>query len=111
LLWVITYTCCVPPTKVVPTPQGTFEWDAHKADENRREHRGVSFEEAWTALAHPSAAVFDDGSGEGILKAVGMSRRGRLLTVVHQPRGERVRIISAWRSTPEEQRLFMTGGV
>ena len=88
---------------------GGVEWDAQKADQNRRKH-GVTFEEAATVLAHPTVAIFDDGSGAGILKAVGVSLRGRLLTVVHAPQGERDRIISARVSTREEQKLYMTRG-
>lgn len=95
----------MPPRVVV----GSVEWDGAKANENRRRHR-VSFEEAATVLAHPGVAVFDDGSGEGVLKAVGVSLRGRLLTVVHVPRGERDRIISAWVSTREERKLYLTRG-
>ncbi len=95
----------MPPTVVV----GSFEWDAAKADENRRTHR-VSFEEAATVLAHPGVAVFDDGSGGGRLKAIGFSRRGRLLTVVHVPRAARDRIVSAWPSTRAEQKLYRTPG-
>jgi len=88
---------------------GEYEWDADKADENYGKHR-VSFAEAVSVPAHPGAALFDDGSGVGRLKAVGMSALGRLLTVVIDPRGERERIISAWRSTREEHRLYMTRG-
>jgi uncharacterized DUF497 family protein len=97
----------VPPTIV--SQSGDYEWDAVKADGNRKKH-GISFEEAATTLAHPGAAVFDDGRGEGRLVAVGLSYRERLLTVVHEPRGARDRIISAWRSTPQERRLYMTRG-
>jgi uncharacterized DUF497 family protein len=95
----------VPPT----VRDGAFEWDAAKDRENQGRH-GVAFDEAATAVAHPHAAVFDDGSGRGRLKAVGLSRRNRVLTVVFEPGEERDRIISAWKSTPEERRLLMTGG-
>jgi uncharacterized DUF497 family protein len=95
----------VPPTVV----DGPYEWDSRKDRANQRKH-GVSFAEAATVLAHPQAAVFDDGSEAGRLKAVGMSRRGRVLTVVFEGRGERERIVSAWKATPEERRLALTGG-
>lgn len=85
---------------------GGVEWEAAKAHANRRKH-GVSFEEAATVLADPHVALFDDGSGARTFKAIGLSRRGRPLTVVHEPRERRDRIISAWRSTAEERRLYM----
>lgn len=87
---------------------GSFEWDSAKADANLRKH-GVSFDEAATTLAHPQAAVFDDGSGKGRLKAIGTSHRGRVLTVIFEERGERDRIISARRSTPADRRGCITG--
>jgi uncharacterized DUF497 family protein len=89
---------------------GDYEWDADKAATNWRKHR-VSFEEAATGLAHPRAAVIDDGSGVGVLKAIGVSRRGRLLTVVFvEARDGRERIVSAWKATREERKLYMTRG-
>jgi uncharacterized DUF497 family protein len=95
----------VPPTII----DGSFEWDAAKDRANERKH-GVSFAEAATSLAHPQVAVFDDGGRAGRLKAVGVSRRGRVLTVVFEEAGERERILSAWKATPEERRSFVTGG-
>ena len=89
---------------------GPYEWDGAKARANLRKH-GVSFEEAAAALAHSNTAVFDDGNAAGRMKAVGLSWRGRILTVVFEARGERERIVSAWKSTPQERRLLMTGGM
>lgn len=88
---------------------GSFEWDAAKDHANQRRH-GVSFPEAATTLAHPQTAIFEDGGPDGRLKAVGMSVRGRVLTVVFEVRGERERIVSAWKATPQERRLYMSGG-
>jgi hypothetical protein len=96
----------MPPTVI----RGDFEWEDAKAKANLEKHDGVSFEEAATALADPGVVVFDDESGPGVLKAVGNSRRGRLLTVAHEVRGDRERIISAWKATREERRLYMARG-
>jgi hypothetical protein len=47
----------------VPTVlEGDFEWDSAKAESNIRKH-GVSFFEAATVFADPSAVYLDDGSG------------------------------------------------
>jgi uncharacterized DUF497 family protein len=85
---------------------GDFEWDEDKADSNLRKH-GVSFEEAATAFEDPNHALLEDGGSRYLL--IGFSVRGRLLTVVHVERGERERIISAWRATETETRMYEKG--
>jgi uncharacterized DUF497 family protein len=40
--------------------------------------------------------------------AISTSHRGRLLTVAFEVRGERERIVSAWKSTAAERRRYMT---
>ncbi len=87
---------------------GSFEWDRAKAAANHRKH-GVTFPEAATVLAHPTVAVFDDGTGQGRFVAVGLSHRGRMLTVVYAVRGDRERIISAWKSTRADRKRYMSG--
>lgn len=52
--------------------------------------------------------IIEDPTTEGRYVAIGYSRRGRILTVVHEARGERERIISAWRSTREERKRYLT---
>jgi uncharacterized DUF497 family protein len=91
----------VPPTIV----DGPYEWDDAKARSNERKH-SVTFREAATALQHPSCKVFRDNGNPERLKAIGYSFAGRLLTVVHEPRGERERIISAWKSTRAERKRY-----
>lgn len=87
---------------------GDFEWDEDKAASNIEDH-GVSFEEAITSFADPAHAVFDDGSGEDRYVLIGFSHGGRLLTVVHVERGQRERIISAWRATRTEETKYREG--
>ena len=62
---------------------GDFEWDAEKAAANAAKH-GVTFEDA----VAPERFV-----------AIGVSRRARVLFVVHCERREKLRIVSARRAT------------
>jgi uncharacterized DUF497 family protein len=70
---------------------GDFEWDDAKARSNLEKH-GVSFPEAATVFADPSAVYLDDGSGADRMVVVGTSLRDRILYVVHVERGRRDRI-------------------
>jgi uncharacterized DUF497 family protein len=56
---------------------GEVEWEEAKATTNLSKH-GVSFEEAATVFADPSAIVLDDGS-RSVLSARRASRTERLL--------------------------------
>ena len=84
-----------------------FEWDTVKALANLRKH-GVDFVDA--------QRVFDDvfsvhnldsdpGYGEHRMIAIG-TVNGVVLTVVYTERGERTRLISAWKATRHEQREY-----
>jgi uncharacterized DUF497 family protein len=109
----------VPPTVI--SADGSYEWDKAKDLTNRRDHRckvpgggvkpeGVGFAEAASVLDYPHTVVIPDGGGMGALRGIGFSRRGRMLTVVFEPRGERDHIISAWCSTPDEKRRAGSDG-
>jgi len=80
-----------------------IEFDQRKAGLNLRKH-GVSFDEAISTLYDPMALCVEDSAarGESRWVLVGMSHLGRLLTVVYTLRKERIRIISARRSTRRE---------
>lgn len=85
-----------------------FEWDALKAENNRRKH-GVAFEEAATAFDDPTAIVrYDDehSSVEDRLLVTGRSASGRHLTVSYTMRGEGMRIISARPANRRETRQY-----
>jgi len=84
-----------------------IEFDPRKAQFNLRKH-GVSFDEAVTVLFDPMALCFEDlaSRGENRWVLVGMSHLGRLLTVVYTLRNERIRIISARRSTRRETKDY-----
>ena len=90
---------------VPPVIEGGFEWDSAKAESNLRKHR-VSFFEAATVFADPSAIYLDDGSGLGILVVIGTSLRERILYVVHVQRGARDRIISARPAERGERAVY-----
>jgi hypothetical protein len=88
---------------------GDVEWDEKKAEINLTKH-GVSFEEAATVLADPSAAYCDDGGRRGRVAVIGMSTpRARVLYVVTVDRGERVRIVSARKAQGSEYELYASG--
>jgi uncharacterized DUF497 family protein len=87
---------------------GDFEWDDAKARSNLATH-GVSFAEAATVFADPSAVYLDDGSGTNRMVVVGTSLRERVLYVVHVERGPRDRIISARPATRPERDVYESG--
>jgi uncharacterized DUF497 family protein len=84
-----------------------IEFDPAKAKCNLRKHR-VSFEEAVTVIFDPMALCIEDSTAEGESRwvLVGMSDLGRLLTVVYTLRKERIRIISARKSTRRETKDY-----
>lgn len=73
-----------------------IEFDPDKAAVNLRKHK-VSFSHAEQALRDPMAVTIEDPDAQGELRLVtlGMDTLGRVLVVVHTPRGDRVRLISA----------------
>jgi uncharacterized protein len=80
-----------------------IEFDPRKASSNFHKH-GVSFDEAVTALFDPMVLCIEDPAvrGESRWVLVGVSRLARVLTVVYTLRNERIRIISARKSTRRE---------
>jgi uncharacterized protein len=80
---------------------------------NYRKH-GVSFEEAATALEDRLSKVLPDpdhSDDEERFVAFAMSPRGRLLVIAHTIRGDRIRLISARRATPQERRIYEEEGL
>ena len=75
-----------------------FEWDDAKAELNLRTHK-VAFEEACTVFDDVFIFTEEDGResyGELRLNSIGMSCKGRLLSVIWTPRESRSRLISAF---------------
>ncbi len=91
-------------------PQLRFEWDARKSRANKSKH-GVSFEEARTAFLDESARVIADpehSEDEDRFVLLGLSIDLRVLVVCHCCRESEqvIRIISARRADPSEQRAY-----
>ena len=85
-----------------------FEWDTRKAAANLLDH-GVSFEEAASAFADPQSVTVPDpehSEGERRFYLLGMSNRENLLVVCHTERGEKTRIISAWRANRRQRSQY-----
>ena len=90
----------------------TFEWDAAKADNNRRKH-GVTFDEASTVFGDPLAILSPDPDHsvkEQRYLVLGMSNRRSLLVVAFAERPPRTRLISARRANRTERRRYEEEG-
>jgi uncharacterized DUF497 family protein len=90
--------------------ESSFEWSDAKAAMNRRKHR-VTFEEAVTAFDDDlaiEAADEDHSITEERRVLIGLSVRLRLLTVVYTERDEKIRLITARRSTRAEEACYAT---
>ena len=84
-----------------------IEFDPNKARLNRQKH-GVSFADAECALRDPNAFTMEDPDSENEPRFVtlGIDALGRILVVVHTPRGERTRLISARKASPKEGAIY-----
>ena len=80
-----------------------IEFDPAKAQANLRKHK-VSFAHAEQALRDPMALTIEDPDSEAEQRFVtlGADALGRVLVVVHTPRGDRIRLISARKASPGE---------
>ena len=87
-----------------------FEWDSAKSQSNLAKH-GIDFEEAKSVFSDEFARVIYDENHSSIkdrFVILGMSEKLRILVVVHCFRqdDEVVRIISARKATPNEQKQY-----
>ncbi|HEX9849625.1 BrnT family toxin [Candidatus Deferrimicrobium sp.] len=83
-----------------------YEWDPKKAALNHKKHE-VSFADAVTVFADDRALTFGDSQpDEERHITLGMDALAQVLVVVYTWRGDRVRIISARRATPNERRQY-----
>jgi len=88
-----------------------YEWDAKKAKRNRRKHR-ISFEDAATVFLDPLALTFPDPDhsiDEEREITIGRSSRQQIVFVSHSRREDRVRIISARKTTRGERKQYEEG--
>jgi uncharacterized protein len=84
-----------------------IEFDPVKARSNLRKHR-VSFSHAEQALRDDMAVTVEDPDavGERRFVTLGMDALGRVLVVVHTPRGGRTRLISARKASRGESEQY-----
>jgi uncharacterized protein len=84
-----------------------IEFDPAKAASNLAKHK-VSFGHAEQALRDPMAFTIEDPDAEGEMRLItlGMDTLGRVLVIVHAPRGERVRLISARKASRGETEQY-----
>jgi uncharacterized DUF497 family protein len=84
-----------------------IEFDPAKARANLAKHK-VSFAHAEQALRDLEAVTIEDpdAQGERRFVTIGMDALGRVLVVVHTPRDDRVRIISARKASRGESRQY-----
>jgi uncharacterized DUF497 family protein len=84
-----------------------IEYDVSKAKANLKKH-GITFEEATTSLYDPMALCMEDSDAKDEFRwiLVGQSNQARLLTVVYTLREERIRLISARKSTRREAKHY-----
>ena len=88
-----------------------FEWDSNKATNNFAKHN-ISFYEASTVFADPLSLTFPDpdhSHDESRHITIGESMQRRLLIISHTDRGQRIRIISARKTTLRERRIYENG--
>jgi uncharacterized DUF497 family protein len=83
-----------------------IEFDPSKAKSNLAKHR-ISFAHAEQALRDPMAVTIEDpDEGERRFVTLGMDALGRILVVVHVPRGNRTRLISARKASRGEREQY-----
>jgi uncharacterized DUF497 family protein len=90
-----------------------YEWDKKKARLNLAKHK-VSFEEGETIFDDPLLITYSDefhSEKEERWISIGMSKKERVLLVVHVEKMETkefilIRIISCRKATPAERKLY-----
>ena len=85
-----------------------FEWDPDKAKKNMKVH-GVSFDEASTSFKDAlSLTIYDPlhSEDEDRMVLIGNSFKNRVLIIVHTERGDKIRIISARKTTKKERKQY-----
>lgn len=85
-----------------------IEFDPEKAATNSLNHGGVTFEEAKSVLLDPYVLTQEDTDAEGEQRfiSLGMGGKERVLVAVWTLRGERIRIISAWKANQPQRRRY-----
>ncbi|PHV08660.1 hypothetical protein CSQ96_03730 [Janthinobacterium sp. BJB412] len=89
-----------------------IEFDPAKVRVNLSKHK-VSFGHAEQALRAPNGVTIEDPDtvDERRFVTLGMDAIGRVLVVVHTPRGSRVRLISARKASRGEAEKYHAQGI
>jgi len=85
-----------------------FEWDEEKAKDNIQKHK-ISFEEAKTVFNDPFLLTFPDNEhsdNEQRYINIGTSIKGKVMILIHNERGDNIRIISCRKATKNERRTY-----
>ena len=84
-----------------------IEFDPVKAAANMRKHK-ISFAHAEQALRDPMACTIEDpgSTDEQRFVTLGVDALGRVLVVIHTPRGDRVRLISDRKASRGESEQY-----
>jgi len=85
-----------------------FDWDA----ENRKHiaRHAITPEEAEEASAiEPLEAAVQEHQSEQRVLCFGRTRAGRLITILYTERRGKIRIVTAYKMTREQQRLYFEG--
>ena len=87
-----------------------YEWDERKAASNLRKH-GIDFAEAVLVLEDDRAITLPDLASvhEERFVTLGCDPHGQVLVLAFTYREDRVRVISARRAEPREQRQYFEG--
>ena len=85
-----------------------IEFDPDKAKINPINHDGVTFDEARSVLLDPYALTREDNdvAGERRFVTLGMGGKLRILVAVWTLRGDRIRLISAWKANQTQRRRY-----
>lgn len=93
-------------------PHTDIEFDPAKEKSNLRKHK-VSFAQAEEALNDPFSITIDDADvrGEQRFSTLGADEAGGILVVIHTPRGDRTRLISARKASKGEAEQYHEKGI
>lgn len=88
-------------------PTHDIEFDPAKARSNLSKHK-VSFSQAEEALNDPMCITIEipDANGEQRFSTMGADGIGRILVIIHTPRGNRTRVISARKASKGEAEQY-----
>ncbi len=83
-----------------------FEWDEDKRRDAIAKH-GVDFRKAVLVFEGPTLTSIDDRHDYGERRLISIGRaEGEIYVVVHTPRGENTRVITAWKASQRQRAQY-----